>query len=86
MTYPNGLSAVLVVSPLKNKSMGIRNSIGFMIFLIVVRVAMPDVFHAVESTLLKFFGLVGDVFATKPQDLFNMASVNNSVQSLVPRY
>jgi hypothetical protein len=65
---------------------GIRSSIGFMIFLIVVRIGMPEVFHAVEVTLLKFFGLLNDVFASNPHDLFNMASVNKSIQALNPQF
>ncbi len=57
-----------------------------MIFLVVVRIGMPEVFHAVEVTLLKFFGLLNDVFASNPHDLFNMASVNKSIQALNPQF
>ncbi len=49
-------------------------AIGFVIGLIAIRVLMPDVFHAFEHTLIKFFSLVNEVFAYTPQSVTQMGS------------
>ena len=43
--------------------MKIFRAIGFGLALIIVRVAMPEVFHALEETLLKFFNFFGTAFS-----------------------
>ncbi|MBU3668904.1 MAG: hypothetical protein FGM57_02970 [Candidatus Taylorbacteria bacterium] len=61
-------------------------AIGFVIGLIAIRVLMPDVFHAFESSLVSFFSLTQEVFAIAPNAVTQTGSVGltNYIPPMAP--
>lgn len=63
--------------------MGIRRTIGLVLFLIVVKILMPDVFDGIEATLVMFFVVLKKLLLTAGTLQHNTAQV--VPQELVPR-
>lgn len=61
--------------------MKIFRAIGLGLALIIVRIAMPEVFHALEETLLMFFNFFGTMF-TFGTDMLS-SGFNTSNPSLI---
>lgn len=58
--------------------MKILRAIGLGIVLVIIRIVMPDVFHALQDTLLKFFDLTQNVFSFGSK-IFDPASGNDII-------
>ena len=65
------------VSSRKDTHMGIFRAIGLALAIITLKLLVPDVWHALEGTLLTFFNTLQKVLAFTPGDILqgNVISV-----------
>lgn len=49
--------------PKKNTMIGIRKAIGFGIFVLILRLLLNDVFHALENTTVGFLNTANTIFS-----------------------
>ena len=67
--------------------MGIFRVIGLGLAIIIIRYLMPDLFHAIESTLLLFFNALQSILSVSKDSLTGtvyMHPTSNSIQNLLP--
>jgi hypothetical protein len=62
-------------STLKYIAMAIFRAIGFGFFLIILRIVMPDVFNGLETVLIKFFQVLGNIMGQFPSDIGQTAMI-----------
>jgi hypothetical protein len=55
--------------------MGILKALGLGLTILILRSLLPDVFQAIEITLLQFFSLTGSIF-DKAQIILNHAPIS----------
>ena len=67
--------------------MKIFRVIGLGLAIIIIRYLMPDLFHAIENTLLVFFDVLQSVLSVSKDSLTGTAYMypnSNTIQSLLP--
>ncbi|MDD4803611.1 MAG: hypothetical protein PHN69_00330 [Candidatus Pacebacteria bacterium] len=67
--------------------MKIFRVVGFGLAIIIIRYLMPDLFHAIENTLLVFFDTLQSVLSVSKNNLTGttyMYPNSNSIQNLLP--
>ncbi|MFA5934483.1 MAG: hypothetical protein WC827_01185 [Candidatus Paceibacterota bacterium] len=67
--------------------MKIFRVIGLGLAIIMIRYLMPELFHAIENTLLLFFGSLQNVLSVSNDTLTGTAYMHptsNSIQNLLP--